>query len=158
MSHTHRIRKSIRLPQYDYSNPGSYFVTIVTHQRQPIFGQVVDGQMILFNAGLIVQRTWDDLPKHYPGICLDAMVVMPNHVHGIITLIGSNHPLTEIVRGFKSFSARRINLVRDEQGRPVWQRNYYEHIIRDEIEFRRIFDYIETNPARWKEDRENVGL
>ena len=157
MAEPHPIRKTIRLPHFDYSHPGSYFVTIVTHQRQPIFGEVLIGKMILFNAGVIVQKTWDDLPKHYPGIRLDGFVVMPNHIHGVITLIGSNHPLTEIIRGFKSFSARRINLVRDLLGQPVWQRNFYEHIIRDEIEFQKIMDYIETNPARWTEDREYVG-
>ena len=156
MSNPHPIRKPNRLPDFDYSQPGSYFVTMVIQHRQAILGCVVDGQMILSEPGQIVQKTWDDLPTHYPGIHLDGFVVMPNHVHGLITIIDSKYPLTEIIRGYKSFSARGINLARNEQGQPVWQRSFYDHIIRDEKEFQKILDYIETNPIRWDEDGENI--
>ena len=156
MPNPHPARKPNRLPEFDYSQPGSYFVTTVILHRQNILGQIVDGQMILSESGQIVQKTWNDLPIHYPGICLDGFVVMPNHVHGLITIIDSKYPLTEIIRAFKSFSARAINQARGGQGQPVWQRSFYDHIIRDEHELQKILDYIETNPARWDEDQENI--
>lgn len=155
MPAVHPIRKSLRIPGYDYSQPGAYFVTIVTHGRECLLGQILDGRMALSDAGRIVERTWFDLPNRYPGIRLDAFVVMPNHVHGIITLLDSTWKGSEIVRGFKSVSARKINLIRDATGQPVWQRNYYEHIVRDEGELQRIADYIETNPSNWLQDGEN---
>ena len=87
MSNPHPVRKPNRLSDFDYSRPGSYFVTMVIQHRRAILGQVVDGQMILSEPGQIVQKTWDDLLQHYPGIRLDGFVVMPNHVHGVITII-----------------------------------------------------------------------
>lgn len=149
-----RIRKSTRLTEYDYSQPGAYFITINTYLREPLFGAIVDGFMVLYDAGRIVEKTWNDLPKHYPDIRLDMFVIMPNHVHGIISLLDQNVSLTEIVRAFKSFSARRINLVRRTSGIPVWQRGFHDHIIRDEVEFQRIADYIETNPSNWQKDQD----
>lgn len=155
MPDIHPIRKSIRLAGYDYSQPGAYFITIVTNGRECILGQIFDCQMALFDAGRIVDRSWRDLPKRYPGIQLDAFVVMPNHVHGVITLVDNTWKIPEIVRGFKSVSARKINLIRNGTRQPVWQRNYYEHIVRDEAELQRIADYIETNPLNWEKDHEN---
>ena len=170
-------RRSIRLPGYDYAQPGAYFVTICTHRRACLFGRVVDGEMRLNDAGRIVQASWDDLPNHYPHVQLDAFVVMPNHVHGIIILtddvvaIGAGlrpapirpapitqpttkrHPLSEIVRAFKSFSSRRINQLRGTPGTRTWQRNYYEHIVRNEGDLHRIRAYIANNPAKWFNDR-----
>ncbi len=166
-------RRSIRLKGYDYSQPGAYFVTICTHQRRCLFGDVVDGEMRLNEAGGMVEWTWYDLPNHIDNIELDAFVVMPNHVHGIIIIrepvvgagsVGAGsepapttkrHGLPEIVRQFKTFSARRINRWRGTPGTPVWQRNYYEHIIRDEQSLNRIRQYILENPIRWQLDREN---
>ena len=150
-------RRSIRLPGYDYAQPGAYFVTICTHGRACLFGRVVDGEMRLNDAGRIVQASWDDLPNHYPHVQLDAFVTMPNHVHGIIILMDEpttkRHPLSEIVRAFKSFSSRRINQLRGTPGTRTWQRNYYEHIIRNEGDLRRIRAYIANNPAKWFKDR-----
>ena len=124
--------------------------------------------------GLIVSRCWFDLPKHYPQMNLDEFVVMPNHVHGIInlteainpdvgaglkpaltTLETQGHGLPEIVRGFKTFSSRRINQLRSTPGNAVWQRNYYDHVIRDEASLHRIREYIVGNPPKWAEDPEN---
>ena len=137
-------RRSIRLKGYDYAQPGAYFVTICTQNRECLFGEVVDGAMRLNALGEIVQRTWCDLPNHVDGVVLDALVVMPNHVHGIIMIVGagskpappefaSTEPvpttpappefapsstsakrqgLPEIVRQFKTFSARRIAALR----------------------------------------------
>ena len=167
-------------------------MTIVAWQRESLFGEVVDGKMMLNRHGYIVCDAWFDLKNHYQHVELGEFVIMPNHVHGIIVLTddgrdgssasgGTNSPdityagtdnlpvnqnrpyvksqprhgLPEIIRAFKSFSARRINRQRRTDGIPVWQRNYYEHIIRNEREMDNITKYIETNPLRWNEDDEN---
>lgn len=184
-------RRSVRLKEYDYSQAGAYFVTIVAWQREMLFGEIVNGEIMLNRYGQIVLNAWTDLPNHYRHVELGAFMIMPNHVHGIVVLIdddrggsfvsgGMNlpdeshagmgnvpanqtrpyvtakrHGLPEIVRAFKSFSARRINILRHAEGIPVWQRNYYEHIIRNEPEMDRITRYIEANPTRWANDDEN---
>ncbi len=166
-------RRSIRLKGYDYRRPGAYFVTCCTYDHEALFGEVEDGEMVLNELGVIVQQVWDDLVNHYGHVYLDAFVAMPNHVHGIIVLMDEpgvvgvgaglkpaptpkRHGLPEIVRGFKTFSARRINERRGTPGVPVWQRNYYEHIVRDEHALRRIQNYILHNPANWELDIENL--
>ncbi len=159
-------RKSIRLKGWDYTTPGAYFVTICTHQRAHLFGRVVDGEMVLNEYGEIVREVWFELPKHYAYLELDAFVVMPNHVHAIIFLTdqpveagfkpaSTRRPLSEIVRALKTFSARRINAHRGTPGTPVWQRNYYEHIVRNERALHAIRRYIVENPLRWHLDRYN---
>jgi len=184
-------RRSIRLNGYDYSQAGAYYVTIVVHHRECLFGEVVNGEMKLNRYGEIVEHAWFDLPRHYRHIALGAFIIMPNHAHGIIviyddrrggSLSGVNHvpgmaiagktdlpenpetrpykpikrhALSEIVRAFKSFSAKRINILRKMQGIPVWQRNYYEHIIRNEQDLKNKSDYILSNPILWDEDDEN---
>lgn len=168
-------RRSIRLPEYDYSQAGAYFITLCAHQREYLFGEIVDGEMKLNEFGQIVQSTWHALVNHVARIELDAFVIMPNHIHGIITIVGAGSvragsvragsepapttditqkqtPLSEIVRQLKTFSARRINLARNTPGEPVWQRNYYEHIIRDEKSYNAISEYILDNPAKWELD------
>lgn len=177
----------MRLPDYDYSQPGAYFVTICTHERGCLFGNITDGEMRLNKLGEIVQVTWFNLPDHYPNVILDIFCIMPNHVHAIIVLhenvpavgVGlkptptkfesdlhdnfsshvkmKRHSLSEIVRAFKTFSARQMNKCRNSPGTPVWQRNYYEHIIRNEKEYERISRYIENNPLNWTLDEEYVG-
>ena len=116
-------------------------------------------EMQLNKFGQIVQYAWYDLPKHYPHIELDTFCIMPNHVHAIIVLndspVAKRHPLSEVVRAFKSFSARRINSLRNSQGIPVWQRNYYEHIIRDQEDYLSKSNYILDNPLNWENDDEN---
>ncbi|MCI0520035.1 MAG: transposase [Chloroflexi bacterium] len=130
--------------------------------------------MILNENGRIVKACWDDLPSHYAHVELGAFVVMPNHMHGIIILrdeasVGAGYvgaglrpaatrAKTEIVRALKSFSARRINQMQNAAGAPVWQRNYYEHIIRNESEWQQIADYIENNPARWEQGQLRPGV
>ena len=260
-----RHRRSIRLRGYDYTQAGVYFITVCVKHRACLFGDVVGGVMRLNEAGQRVQSVWDDLPLHYPHLILDAFVVMPNHVHGIVVLtndaddkgaglkpaptqpettallghanvgagfkpartepktavllghanvgagfkparmepetaallgcanvgagfkpartepartepartepartepartepartqptLTKRHDLSEIVRAFKTFSARRINALHDAVGTPVWQRNYFEHIIRDEGSLNDIRQYITNNPAQWDLDREN---
>ena len=82
-------RKSIRLRGYDYSQPGAYFITICTHQRQPMFGDIVDGNMMLNAAGNMVDAVWRELPNHYPGVALGEHIVMPNHFHGVVEIVGA---------------------------------------------------------------------
>ncbi len=163
-------RRSIRLRDYDYARAGAYFITVCAHNRECLFGEIIDGEIRLNAFGELAQFCWDDLPKHYPNVELDAFVIMPNHVHGIIVLTDSvgaglrpapttmkfkRHGLTEIVRALKSFSARRINESKSSQGTQVWQRNYYEHIIRNERDLNTIREYIVNNPLKWELDEYN---
>jgi REP element-mobilizing transposase RayT len=174
-------RHSIRLRGYDYAACGAYFVTLCTQGRVALLGEVLAGEVVLNPLGRIVRDTWDALPVHYPHVALDAFVVMPNHVHAIIVLtdiavVGAGlkpaptepavvragfkpaptrHGLPEILRAFKTFSARKINALRGAPGTAVWQRNYYERIIRDDRELWAIQEYIANNPIQWMIDREN---
>jgi len=127
--------------------------------------------MILNEYGRIVLSCWNDLPNHYSHVRLDAFQIMPNHMHGIIFIEESTEPvgagfkpaptptkrhgLPEIVRAFKTFSALRINESRRTQGVSIWQRNYFERVIRDEDEPNRIREYIIYNPLKWQEDKDN---
>ncbi len=125
--------------------------------------------MRLNSYGKIVLGCWDDLVNHYSHVELDEFSVMPNHVHGIIMVKGDDvgaglkpaptksrlHALSEIVRGFKTFSSRHINDARNMHGLPVWQRNYYERVIRDEGELNHTREYILENPVKWSDDEEN---
>ena len=155
----HHTRRSIRLRGYDYTLAGAYFFTTVTDKREPLLGTVSNGKMISNPKGVIVEATWFDLTNHIDGIELGDFVVMPNHVHGVVVIhdIHSAKPvsLPEVIRQFKTYSARRINELRDTPGRAVWQRNYYEHIIRNEREWENIHCYIVSNPAEWASDEEN---
>ncbi len=169
-------RQSIRLPDYDYSQPGAYFITIVTRGRECLFGEISGGKMHLSDAGWIVWDVWNSLPARYPQITIGTAMVMPNHFHGVIIIpVRAIHelPLQEIpLRGntrlqrrrmtlplvvgyFKMNTAKRINEILGSQGIPVWQRNYYEHIIRDDEEHKRIHLYIESNIDNWINDEEN---
>ena len=162
-------RHSVRLKDYDYSQTGAYFVTICVQNKECLFGDVVDGEMHVNDAGEMVMRTWQDLPTHYGNIALDEFVIMPNHVHGIIVLCSGDvgagfkpaptetkqYGLPEIVRALKTYSSRRINEIRNTPGTPVWQGNYYEHIIRNDGELNRIREYIVNNPEQWEEDENN---
>lgn len=166
---TGKQRKRLRLKEYDYSQPGAYFVTICTKDREHRFGEIVDGEMRANGLAAVVRSSWNDLPNHYPSVELGEFVIMPNHVHGIIiilendTMVGDGlkpsptrkFPLSEIVRAFKTFSARRINEISNTPGTPFWQRAYYEHIIRDDRSLGRIREYIADNPQRWESDKEN---
>ena len=156
----HKHRRSIRLPQYDYTQAGAYFITIVTYQRELLFDDSVLCQ--------IVETFWRRIPQHVPQVKLDVFIVMPNHFHGILWLLASKDddvvsPQSRLVAGslgaivgnFKSITTRRINQVRKTPGQLVWQRNYYEHVIRHNKELNAIRQYILDNPANWAEDTEN---
>lgn len=176
-------RRSIRLKGYDYLQPGAYYVTIVVWQRECLFGEVVNGKMKLNEHGLVAKQQLEKLPKRFPNIELGAFIIMPNHIHVIVIIINGRGtaenlknpdgepsrraPTQErfqkpvkgsiptIIRSYKSAVAYRINLMRGTQGVPVWQRNYYEHVIRNQQELQTKTDYIEANPMLWDEDDEN---
>ncbi len=167
------IRKAIRLRHYNYSQAGGYFITICTRRREYLFGQITNHQIALNEEGDIVKRWWLKLGDKFSGIELDGCVVMPNHIHGIIMIsrgqVGAIHELPlqrdrierrrilipKIIGYFKMNSSRYINLSCDTRGHPLWQRNYYEHVIRNESELFRIREYIQNNPLKWDLDREN---
>jgi REP element-mobilizing transposase RayT len=173
-------RRSIRLPHHDYAG-GVYFVTVCTHGRVHLFGEIAGGAMIPNAAGDIVHRCWDAIPDHFPRVIVDAFVVMPNHIHGIVGITdgpatndGADRDrstacraptrrfggpvagtLPTVVGAFKSAVTRRINAMRGTPGGAVWQRNYYERVIRDERALHIARRYVRDNPARWHRDRCN---
>lgn len=165
-------RRSIRLWGYDYSQAGAYFITICTRNRQCLFGVIVDGAMQLNNTGRIVAREWVRTAEIRQGIESDGWVVMPNHFHGILVVherrgTARRAPTVErfgrpvsgsvptIVRSFKSAVTKRVNELYRTSGAPLWQRNYCEHIIRNDDEMNRIRQYILDNPEQWDMDRNN---
>ena len=139
-----------------------------------MLGDIIDGDVTLSDAGQVALECWYDLPNHYEHVELDEYVVMPNHVHGIVVITDSGgdiesnetltglkpsptrrHSLSEVIRGFKTFSGRRINQLRNRAGEPVWQRNFFEHVIREEKALEMVREYIANNPAKWSEDPDN---
>jgi REP element-mobilizing transposase RayT len=170
-NHDKHRRRSIRLKDYDYSQAGAYFVTICTHKKECVFGNIVDGKMVLNEYGKVVQEEWYRSAKIRCEVELDAFVVMPNHIHGIVTIVGAQglaplqhgHPplqrrlrsLSTFITGFKSAATRRINNLRGSPYMAVWQRNYYEHVIRNEDDLSEIREYIVNNPLKWDLDSEN---
>jgi REP element-mobilizing transposase RayT len=214
-------RRSIRLKGYDYATPGAYFVTVCTHERECLFGDIVDGVMRLNEAGRMVNTVWDEIPAHYPGIDVDAFIVMPNHIHGIVAIVGAaprgrpgpepssvtvgaaprgrpglepssvtvgaaprgrpgpepsknGQPqgvaptavglsLPEVVNRFKTMTTKRYADGVKQNGWPVfpgklWQRNYYERVIRNVNELSAIREYITRNPQQWSMDTDNPKI
>jgi putative transposase len=194
---TRHHRRSLRLPGYDYTQGGAYFITVVSQDRTCLFGEVVDGVMCSNDAGRMVQTVWNELPAFYPGVDIDRFAVMPNHIHGIVVLVDRRadddsvgHPgesyagdssidyghqrnmeqalgstsirlsLADVVQRFKMMTTKRYaDGVRGSRwpayrGR-LWQRNYYEHVIRDESSLTRVRRYVDENPLRWEYDGEN---
>lgn len=168
-------RKTIRIPRYDYSQPGYYLVTVCTKDREECFGNFENEQIKLSNIGIIAEQCVRDIPNHFNNAELDEFVVMPNHLHAIIVLrdsdgrgainraptkggfAGNNNPmgkhsLGEVIRWYKgrcAFEIHKINSVFS------WQPDYYEHIIRNEQSLQRIREYIQNNPMQWELDVEN---
>jgi REP element-mobilizing transposase RayT len=205
-------RRSIRLRGYDYSQNGGYFITICTQNRTCLFGNIVDGEMRMSGAGVMITTVWEEIPIYYPEIELGDFIVMPNHFHGIIAIVGAGPracpntgqsmpmaivgagpcacpdtgqpmpmaivgagpcacpntgqprgvaptglSLPDVVHRFKTMTTKRYtDGVKHHDWAPfdkrLWQRNYYEHVIRDEKEYRRIAEYIINNPMRWDLD------
>ena len=153
-------RHSIRLPEHDYSSAGIYFFTACTYQRECHFGAVIRGEMVQSESGQVVAQEWHALIKRFPTVTLDAFVVMPNHVHGIILLAPSLSAdecpaLGQVLRVFKSLSGISVNRLLGRTQQPLWQRNYYEHVIRSEQVLEKARQYILLNPERWERDADN---
>ncbi len=174
-------RRTIRLQKYDYSSHGAYFITICAQGRQCQFGEIEDGALRLNDAGVMVAECWNKLPERFPNVTMDEYVVMPNHFHGIILLndfarppavdVGGVCPhvntpngtaansLSRVIQAFKSLtSVEYVRGVRDQNWLPfsgrLWQRNYYERVIRDYVELSGIGEYIKFNLVNWAMDDE----
>ena len=171
-------RRSVRLSEYDYAGAGAYFLTVVTDSRALLFGAVVDDEMRLNDLGRIVEDEWLRTAEVRQNVLLDSHVVMPNHFHGILILQDSGRdtvgatrrvaraPVSSgpqpgsigaIMAQFKSLVAKRINAHRGSPGAVVWQRSFYEHIIRNETDLDETRRYIAENPLKWALDAENPG-
>ena len=176
-------RKPNRLKGYNYRRAGAYFVTIVVQGRLCLFGDIVGEEMKLNDAGNMIRRTWDALPQRFPNIRIDTFIVMPNHIHGIIVINPPNHmrattrvaptahgrdivpvpSLGDMVGAYKSLTTLEYTRgVNAEMWTPfegkLWQRNYYEHIVRNDESLTRIRRYILDNPAQWAFDQENPDV
>ena len=168
-------RRSVRLPGFDYTHPVAYFVTVCAYRRECLFGKVAGGNVVLNHLGRLAHEEWAYTKIIRPEVQLDEFVIMPNHIHGIITMQRSSRSvgahgrapllpsgnallfrqarsLGSLIAGFKSAATKRINQSRHTPGQPVWQRNYYEHVIRGETDLNRIRQYIRDNPAKSTED------
>jgi len=185
-------RRSIRLTGYDYSQCGYYFITVCTQGRRCLFGEIEKGRMILNDAGKMIGRWWNELKNKYANIEIDEYVIMPNHCHGIINIVGTvgadlgvchdnildeqikkgegehtdsplqGRPIYKMVQWFKTMTTNEyIRNVKQNHWEPfegkLWQRNYYEQIVRDEISLRRIREYIINNPYQWQKDKLFTG-
>jgi putative transposase len=167
-------RSSYRLSGYHYAAIGAYFVTIVSHQRQGIFGNINDQVITLNHSGEIVKEFWQELTSHFHTIEIEPFIVMPNHIHGVITIVDGirskgtiyRAPMREkfgtpvvgsiptIIRTYMAAVTRRS---KHESGiKNIWQRNYYDHIICDEREYDKIWGYIESNPQNWQDRQDNL--
>ncbi len=155
-------RRSIRLKDFDYSCPNWYYVTICTHKRECIFGSIVGARrgspaMKLNSYGKIIQKIWQSIPQHH-NIILDTHQIMPNHMHGIIIINHTGEPrlaptLGAIIGYFKSECTKEIRRTIHDPIFTLWQRNYYEHIIRDNQELTHIRQYISDNPKNWEDNQ-----
>ncbi len=170
--------QSTRLQNWDYGWNGLYFVTICTKNRKCFFGDIVDGKMNLSQIGIIADILWYEIKNHAQNIELDQFTVMPNHIHGILILNGNvetrhalslqsqntigqkrfqnqgKNTVSSIIGGYKSAVTKHAHRLGFEF---AWQRNYWEHIIRNKTEYNRIAQYIIDNPVRWKNDKLNGG-
>ncbi len=187
-------RRSIRLPEYDYSQEGVYYITICTQDRRCLFGGIINGRVKLSEYGKIAERFWRDMTEYCDGILLDTFVIMPNHMHAIIVIIGDvirrgevasplggtvdisgkpgdgieipgevtsplrgtgKHTLGQILAFYKYQTTKSINAIKNTPGNKIWQRNYWEHVIRNEKSLHKIRGYIRDNPWHWASDDEN---
>ncbi len=172
-------RRFLRLKGYDYSQAGFYFITICAKNRMCLFGEIENGEMAINNAGHMLHKWWNELNHKYRNIELHEQIVMPNHFHGIIQIkstvgadlcvcphdtrqkIEGEHtgsPLHAMIQWYKTMTTNEyIRGVKNNNWQPfnkkIWQRNYYEHIIRDEKSYHQISEYIQTNPLKWRDDK-----
>jgi len=187
-------RRSIRLPEYDYSQEGAYYITICTQSRKCLFGEIRNGKIILSECGKITDDWWQRMSERYSGVILDEYVIMPNHMHAIIVVIddvicrgevasplggtvdgitklgdgveipgevtsplrgAGKHTLGQILAYYKYQTTKSINAANNTPGNKIWQRNYWEHVIRNEKSLHKIRGYIRDNPLYWASDDVN---
>jgi len=160
-------RRSIRLPEYDYSRSGAYFITICSFNKELVFGEIVDGRIVLSEIGKIAAKYLEDIPNHFDNVFVDEYIIMPNHIHIIISIVGVQNfePLRHeyqkivpksigsIVRAYKASVTKWCR--ENDYKKFNWQRNYFEHIIRNDEDHFRIKEYIQNNPLQWEIDEEN---
>lgn len=166
-------RRSIRLAHHDYRSPSAYFVTICTRGRDCVLGEVKDAEVHLTAMGCIARACWLEIPGHVEGAELDAFVVMPNHLHAILLLGERAEPsmpgeefhgerfghsragtLSSVVRSYKAATTRRVRTAAGDQTLQLWQRGFFERVVRSAGELTRFWRYIEANPGRWQVDPE----
>ena len=159
-----RNRKLNRLKDYDYTQVGYYFVTICTKDRKRWLGEIKEGVMILNEYGEIVRRQWMWLAEQYQYVKLDEFVIMPNHFHGILSIVGNGRDgslrckiksLSELTGAFKTTSSKLIH--RTGLSEFLWQKSFYDHIIRNEQDLNRVREYIINNFLTWEDDKENIN-
>ena len=159
-------RKHLRLEYYDYSQPGSYFITICTRERkqevlcsiEPAVGAIINRppRISLTPLGRIVNETIRAIPDHYPGILVDQYIIMPDHVHLILSFrnigpdgrqIAAPTPLSKIIQQMKRIASKQA-------GVPLWQKGFYDHVIRNDVDLANVRQYIRNNPLKWIEDKD----
>ena len=148
-------RKPNRLPDFDYSTPGAYFITICTKDRRNLFWADVGASIArphLTIWGNITANSICDIPKHYPAVSVDHYVVMPNHIHLLLQINTDTNgrpmvapTISTVIQQFKGIVTKRI-------GQSIWQKLYHDHVVRGERDYLKIWEYIDNNPARWTED------
>ena len=150
-------RKPNRLPTYNYSQNGAYFVTICTQERRRILSDIVgDGSPVPKPYGMIAENLIRQIPMKYPDVCIDAYVIMPDHIHLLLridSLPGTGNPsptLGNIIGWYKYQATKQINLASGEQGVRVFQRSYYDHVIRNHQDYLEAWQYIQNNPCAWQ--------
>ena len=153
-------RKQNRLKEYDYSTAGAYFITMCTHERRNILCDIVgDGFSVPKPIGLLTQQMIEKIHEHFPSVQVDKYVIMPNHIHLLLSIFqgnGTGNPsptIGNVVAWVKYQITKEANQRYGPSGRKMFQRSYHDHIIRDERDYREIWDYIEDNPRKWAEDR-----
>jgi REP-associated tyrosine transposase len=181
-----RKRRSIRFPGYDYAFRGFFFVTLCTHEKHHSLARIINFESRLSPVGKVVEQCWKEIPQHFPRVRLDEWIIMPNHLHGIIVMrppiesegtacrapttkavVSGETPFEEfgrpvagslatIIRSYKSAVTRRVNQALGGKALPVWQRNYFEHIIRSQESLNKIRNYIWENPIHWDKDEYNI--
>ena len=170
-------RKLLRWKGFDYSTATGYFITLCTHKRECLLGAVQAGEIELSESGRIAWECWEDLPQHYPILVLDEFVVMPNHLHAVLFFLTVEEllvlpggacagtacvrpqpvSLSEVIRFFKTTSAKRINRLQDARGATVWQRSFHDHVIRRDQRIDAFRRYILRNPQEWEQDPDAIS-
>lgn len=159
-------RKSLRKPAHNYRGAHTYLITVCTKRRARLFGRIEDGSVTLSEAGRTVHKCWSSIPQHVPGASLDAFIVMPDHLHGILTLSQADATpapstparrqicpgsLGAVVRSFKSASTRAVNAASKRPGNKIWLRGYHDEVIHPSSDIETVRDYIRNNPIRWQQ-------